>query len=83
MQIEMKNKLEHFLILFLKILLCCYQRTRRVAIEPMHDARPKFSGNVAELIEVKLQRARQRHGTACLHYIAPSAIKPTPGVPAA
>ena len=29
-----------------------------------------------------VQRAGQRHGTACLHYIAPSAIKTTPGLPA-
>ena len=37
-----------------------------IAVEAMHDSRPKLAGDVAELIEMKLQRCRQRAAVVAL-----------------
>ena len=48
------------------IVLGNHEDTARVAVEPMHDSGAKLAGDVAELIEVKLQRSRERAAIVAL-----------------
>ncbi len=48
------------------VVLGDHQNPARVAVEPMDDARPELSGNVAKLVEMKLQGARQSSAIVAL-----------------